>query len=289
LMLVSFAVNLLTLGPDVGAMAQGFVPSMGNIDLAVLGLVGTTFVITAAYYQAYLVRQKGWKEPELQSGLIDARIGSGIMFLITLMLLSTAAAGIYTGEKITLSSPVAVAVALEPTFGSSGKIIFCFGLFSAAYSSFLVNSMIGGFILSDSLGLGSKPTDLWPRLLTTAALLTGMFIALATIILDFDRTPTIIAAQAVTVLGAPLIAIVLLWLTSSEAVMGKAKNGPVLKTFGLVGLVLLLAMAYRTAFVSIPQKWNAWMNPSPVVAPVEVDPAVSEPSAVNGEENEGEN
>ena len=289
LMLVSFAVNLLTLKPDVGAMAQGFVPSMGKIDLAVLGLVGTTFVITAAYYQAYLVRQKGWKEPELQSGLIDARIGSGIMFLITLMLLSTAAAGIYTGEKITLPSPVAVAVALEPTFGSSGKIIFCFGLFSAAYSSFLVNSMIGGFILSDSLGFGSKPTDLWPRLLTTAALLTGMFIALATIILDFDRTPTIIAAQAVTVLGAPLIAIVLLWLTSSEAVMGKAKNGPVLKTFGLVGLVLLLAMAYRTAFVSIPQKWNAWMNPSPVVAPVEVDPAVSEPSAVNGEENEGEN
>lgn len=289
LMLVSFAVNLLRLGPDFGEMAQGFVPSPGNIDLEVLALVGTTFVITAAYYQAYLVRQKGWKESELKSGLIDARIGSAIMFLITLMLLSTAAAGLHTGEEIKLSSPVAVAVALEPTFGSSGKVIFCFGLFSAAYSSFLVNSMIGGFVLSDSLGLGSKPTDLWPRLLTTAALLTGMFIALAAIILDFDRTPTIIAAQAVTVLGAPLIAIVLLWLTSSEAVMGKAKNGPVLKVFGAVGLVLLLAMAYRTAFVSIPKKWNGWMNPSPVVAPAASESAVAAPVAGNGEENDGGN
>ena len=279
LMLVSFAVNLLRLGPDVGEMAQGFVPSFGNIDIAVLGLVGTTFVITAAYYQAYLVRQKGWKEPELASGLLDARIGSGIMFLITLMLVSTAAAGIYTGAEVKLSSPVAVAVALEPTFGASGKIIFCFGLFSAAYSSFLVNSMIGGFILSDSLGLGSKPTDLGPRLLTAAALLTGMIVALATMLLGFDRTPTIIAAQAVTVLGAPLIAVVLLWLTSREDVMGKAKNGPILKTFGGLGLILLLAMAYRTAFVSIPTRWNQWMAPRSVSAPADPAPTEEESSA----------
>ncbi|MDA1164774.1 MAG: Nramp family divalent metal transporter [Planctomycetota bacterium] len=288
LMLVSFAINLLSLGPDVGKLARGFIPSTGNIDIAVLGLVGTTFVITAAYYQAYLVRQKGWKEPELKSGLMDARIGSGIMFLITLMLVSTAAAGLYTGLPVKLSSPVAVAAALEPTFGQSGKIIFCLGLFSAAYSSFLVNSMIGGFILSDSLGLGSKPTDLWPRLLTTAALLAGMIVALASMVLGFDRTPTIIAAQAVTVIGAPLIAVVLLWLTSREDVMGTAKNGPVLKVVGLLGLVLLLAMAYRTAFVSIPNTWDKWMNPPSVMTPPESAPAVAEPSTANGEAENGE-
>ncbi|MDA0807248.1 MAG: Nramp family divalent metal transporter [Planctomycetota bacterium] len=288
LMLVSFAINLLRLKPDVGAMAQGFIPSFGNIDIAVLGLVGTTFVITAAYYQAYLVRQKGWKEPELKSGLIDARIGSGIMFLITLMLVSTAAAGIYNGQPVKLASPVAVAVALEPTFGQSGKIIFCFGLFSAAYSSFLVNSMIGGFILADSLGLGSKPTDLWPRLLTTAALLTGMIVALATMLLGFDRTPTIIAAQAVTVLGAPLIAVVLLWLTSREDVMGQAKNGVVLKAVGGLGLVLLLAMAYRTAFVSIPATWDKWMNPPTAMLPTKAVSSVSLPPENRGKLLEGQ-
>jgi manganese transport protein len=288
LMLVSFAINLIRLGPDLGKMAIGFIPSTGNIDIAVLGLVGTTFVITAAYYQAYLVRQKGWKEPELKSGLMDARIGSGIMFLITLMLVSTAAAGLYTGAVVKLSSPVAVAVALEPTFGPSGKVIFCFGLFSAAYSSFLVNSMIGGFILSDSLGLGSKPTDLWPRLLTAAALLTGMIVALASMILGFDRTPTIIAAQAVTVIGAPLIAVVLLWLTSREDVMGKAKNGPVLKAIGLLGLVLLLAMAYRTAFVSIPKTWDKWMNPPEVTTLPEAAAAVAVLTESNGEQPEGQ-
>lgn len=254
LMLISFALNLITLQPDPVALAKGFLPSAGTFDIALLGLIGTTFVITAAFYQAYLVQQKGWNEDELRSGILDARVGSVIMALITVMLMSTAAAGLYTGSEITLGNPVAVAEALEPTFGTQGKVIFCLGLFSAAYSSFLINSMIGGFIVSDGLGLGSDPHDRWPRILTTVALLTGMIVAIATLVMDFDRTPTIIAAQAVTVVGAPLVAGILLWLASSRDVMGSHKNGPVLTTFAAIGLVLLLAMAARTAIVTLPNK-----------------------------------
>jgi NRAMP (natural resistance-associated macrophage protein)-like metal ion transporter len=253
LMLISFAVNLIILKPDLGSLCRGFIPSWGTLDLTVLGLIGTTFVITAAFYQAYLVRQKGWDEQELRSGIVDARVGSVIMALITIMLMSTAAAGLYTmGQSVLLTSPVEIADALEPTFGTRGKIIFCLGLFSAAYSSFLVNSMIGGFIFADGLGLGSQASDRWPRLMTMAALLTGMAVALAVIMLGFDRTPTIIAAQAVTVVGSPLVAGVLLWLTSRKDIMGQHVNSPALTVLGGVGFVMLLAMAGRTAFVSIP-------------------------------------
>jgi len=253
LMLISFGVNLISLKPDPAALLRGFVPAAGTIDLAVLGLIGTTFVITAAFYQVYLVQQKGWDAREVHTGIVDARIGSVIMALITIMLMSTAAAGLYNGAPITLKDPVAVAEALEPTFGTQGKIIFCLGLFSAAYSSFLINSMIGGFILSDGLGLGSKPTDLAPRLLTTCALLTGMTVALATIVMDFDRTPTIIAAQAVTVVGAPLVAAVLLWLASSREVMGEHVTGIPTRVFAGIGLILLIAMAADTAINKLPK------------------------------------
>ena len=255
LMLISFAINLISLRPDPVALASGFIPSSGtNIDLALLGLIGTTFVITAAFYQAYLVQQKGWDVEQVYSGIVDARVGSVIMALITIMLMSTAAAGLYTGSELTLSDPVAVAEALEPTFGTSGKIIFCIGLFSAAYSSFLVNSMIGGFMIADGFGLGSKPADRAPRIMTTIALLTGMIVALAALIMDFDRTPTIIAAQAVTVVGAPLVAGVLFWLSSSKDVMGKHAAGTATKLLAAVGLVLLLAMAYDTATNKLPKK-----------------------------------
>ena len=261
-MLISFAINLVSLRPDPVAMARGFVPAIGQIDIAVLGLIGTTFVISAAFFQAYLVRQKGWGLAEVRSGIVDARVGSGVMALITVMLMSTAAAGLYTGSKVVLSDPVAVADSLEPTFGTSGKLIFCIGLFSAAYSSFLVNSMIGGFVLSDGLGLGSDGSDRWPRRMTVAVLLTGMVVALAAMVLDFDRMPTIIAAQAVTVVGAPLVAGVLFWLARSRKVMGNHASGPGTQVFAGIGLVLLLAIAANTAFVKLPGMVNQYRQPS---------------------------
>lgn len=272
LMLICFAINLFMLGPDPIDMAKGLIPSLGSSGevLPVLGLVGTTFVITAAFYQAYLVKQKGWSSEDIQSSLIDARIGSVIMFLITLMLMSTAAAGLYTGKPVMLANPVAVAISLETTFGASAKIIFCLGLFSAAYSSFLVNSMIGGFMAADALGFDCKPSDPAPRILTTIALLTGMSVGLAVIVFDFDRTPTIIAAQAVTVVAAPLVAGVLLWLTSSHDVMGESLNGPITKAFAGIGLVLLIAMAARTAIVTLPagvQKYRESKSAAAFVSP----------------------
>ncbi len=271
LMLICFAINLLRLRPNVAAMAKGFVPSLGNSGemLPILGLVGTTFVITAAFYQAYLVRQKGWKLTDLSSGLIDARIGSVIMFLITVMLMSTAAAGLYTGQTVELSNPIAVATSLEATFGPTAKIIFCVGLFSAAYSSFLVNSMIGGFMAADGLGWGSKPSDTGPRVMTTAALLTGMLVGVAVLMFNFDRTPTIIAAQAVTVVAAPLVAGVLLWLTSSRDIMGEHVNGPVTVGLGSIGLVTLIAMAGKTALVDLPGKIDSYMHPPAAVETVQ--------------------
>lgn len=253
-MLISFAINLFTLKPDPVAMAKGLVPSAGTVDLSVLALIGTTFVIAGAFYQAYLVQQKGWDEHQVRIGILDARVGAAIMALITIILMSTAAAGLYTGSPVTLANPVAVAEALEPTFGTSCKVIFCLGLFCAAYSSFLVNSMVGGFIASDGLGLGSGSHDRWPRIMTTLVLLTGMVVSLAALLLGFDRTPTIIMAQAVTVVGAPLVAVVLLWLASSRDVMGDQVNGPVTKVIAGIGLVVLLAMAANTALISIPNK-----------------------------------
>jgi manganese transport protein len=261
IMLISFAVNLGRLGPDPVAMAKGFVPTIEALDIAVLGLIGTTFVIAAAYYQAYLVQQKGWGLQELRSGIVDARIGSITIALITLMLMSTAAAGLFNGTPQTLANPVAVADALEPTFGAQGKLIFCLGLFSAAYSSFLVNSMIGGFILADGFELGSRPSDRWPRLLTAAVLMIGMAISLAVVFWNFDRTPTIIAAQALTVVVAPLVAGVLLWLTSSQSVMGEHANGPLTKGVAMAGFLILLAIAGHTAFVKIPAAIQQYLSP----------------------------
>ncbi|MBX3420771.1 MAG: Nramp family divalent metal transporter [Pirellulaceae bacterium] len=261
LMLVSFAINLIWLRPDPWAMASGLVPSLAHIDFAsnllpLLGLVGTTFVVTAAYYQAYLVRQKGWQVQDLSSGLLDARISALVLSLITIMLMTTAAVAFHQQSQsdptFKLTSPAAIGLGLQATFGEASRVIFCVGLFSAAYSSFLINSMIGGFMAADGLGWDIADNARGAKLLTTAVLLMGLVVGMAVVLLRFDRTPMIIVAQAVTVVIAPLVAIILVWLTASRTVMGRYANGWATNVVSVFGCIVLLAMAYKTAAIDLP-------------------------------------
>jgi len=146
-----------------------------------------------------------------------------------------------------------VGTALQPLFGKIGPTLFFLGVFAAAYSSFLVNSMIGGFILADGLGLGDRPGDRWPRIFTIMVLLTGMCVGLYCILFLESQSPVtlIVTAQAVTVLASPLVAGSLLWLTSRKDIMGENVNGPVALTLGLIGLVLLLAMSTNLAITRV--------------------------------------
>lgn len=265
-MLVSFAVNLAYARPNLFELLQGLVPpvwllrgdgvSRAEIDLSLLGLMGTTLVIAGAYFQAYLVRQKGWGKRELARGMVDARVGAMLMMLITLMLISTAA-GALRGVEIKEPRDIAAGLTI---FGTMGRVMFCAGLFSAAYSSFLVNSMVGGFVLSDGLGLGSEPRQWAPRLATTAVLLVGMFVALFTIASGTKPMPAIVFGQAVTVIASPLVAAVLLWLCNRRDVMGDDSNGWGSNVLGGLGLATLLAMATYTATNKVWPEVSGWLG-----------------------------
>jgi len=261
IMLVSFAINLFFAQPSLTELLRGLVPPLSSfwqpdtshespLNLSLLGLVGTTFVVSAAFYQSYLVRQKGWGRAEVRDSLVDARVGAIIMALITWILMSTAAAEL---RDQPLNQVGDVAAGLRPAFGALGHSLFCLGLFAAAYSSFTVNSMVGGFILSDGLRWGSEPHEWWPRLFTAAVLLVGMTVALLVITLkDFNPVPAIVAAQAVTVVASPLIAATLLWLTNCKDIMGEDRNGSALNLLAGLGVVLLVALSWYTATVKIP-------------------------------------
>ena len=119
LMLVAFAANLIYSGPNLLEFAKGLVPGgESKIDLSVLALVGTTFVVTAAFYQSYLVRQKGWGKDDLRTGILDARVGAGIMAVITLVLMSTAATLLYP----TFHKQMEITVANDSNF-TKGAIV----------------------------------------------------------------------------------------------------------------------------------------------------------------------
>jgi Mn2+/Fe2+ NRAMP family transporter len=164
------------------------------------------------------------------------------------MLIITAAEA-FRGRS--LENVAEVAIGLRPLFGEAGTALFCLGLFSAAYSSFLVNSMIGGFILADGFGLGSRPEDPWTRRFTALILVIGMVVALLVIKLRVNPLPAIVMAQAVTVVASPLMAAALLWLTNRNDVMQGDRNRWPTNLAAAVALLLLLGIAYYTVVAKI--------------------------------------
>ncbi|MBI07826.1 MAG: hypothetical protein CMI30_00580 [Opitutae bacterium] len=255
LMLLAFALNYfyaLSMAESSGSSP----PTEGG-DIPVLALVGTTFVITAAFFQTYLVRQKGWKRDDLPNVLLDARVGAGLMAMITLLIMANAAESL---RGMQLTNVEGVARQLRVLFGDQGQALFCVGLFCAAFSSFLINSMIGGFILADGLGLGQHPEDKWTKRLTAVVLLTGMVVALFVIKTGQSPVTAIVMAQAVTILAAPLLAAIMLWITNQSKVMGEDKNTPAMNLLAGLGFVMLLAMAYYTATAKVWPKVKVWLG-----------------------------
>jgi Mn2+/Fe2+ NRAMP family transporter len=249
LMIIAFAVNLIMARPDLISFGKGLLPlERSNLDISVLGLVATTFSIAAAFFQTYLVQQKGWGPDDLKRGLFDARVAAITMGIITIMLVTTAAA-VLKGQK--LESVGDVAIGLRPLFGSLGASIFCIGLFCAAYSSFVVNSMVGGFVMSDGLGLSCNSEDRVPRFFTVAVLLLGMLMAIWIIQTGVKPVAAIVFGQAVTVLAAPALAMLLWWLSNRKDLLGPRSSGWLTNMLAAFGFLLLLGMSYRTAVYKV--------------------------------------
>ena len=114
-MLIGFAANLVMAKPSIMSFLAGLIPGLPEgvtgdflpvveeiksadgaeevtrkvVDpwIAVQGLIVTTFSIAGAFYQAYLVKEKGWTAANLRQGLTDSVAGISVLVGITLMIL----------------------------------------------------------------------------------------------------------------------------------------------------------------------------------------------------------
>ncbi len=258
IMIIAFAINLFQVKPDWLKAIAGLIPSlpeqaangagMKEVMTPIVAMYATTFSVAGAFYQSYLVRQKGWTRANLKQGLIDSTLGISMLGLITLMVLITAAKVLYQNPDVeTLTSVSDVATSLEPGFGKSAMVIFSLGIFAGAFSSFLVNAMIGGSILADGFGLGGYIDQKWPKLFTVFALMVGMAVAIYTKTMGQKPVGLIIFAQSLTVLGIPMLAIAMLWLATRADMKGENAIPAWMKILGFIGLITSVLLAIRTA------------------------------------------
>lgn len=248
LMTVAFLINFGV----VLASPRDYTPSSEVADLdwlPLLGMIGTTYSIGGAYYQAYLVKEKGWGIQDVQRGTIDSIVSITILGAITAIILTTSWRVFY-GQPggVEFKDVGDVARQLQPSFGQGATIIFCLGILAGGLSSFLVNALIGGTVMSDSLGLGSRLEDRWTLHLTTLALVVGMAVGIGSLYSKDSTVHLITFAQALTVLGLPALAASLIYLgTRKEIREAGIVSWPIL-VLAVAGFFVSCLLAYMMVF-----------------------------------------
>ena len=242
IMILAFLTNLAFAKPNLISMFKGFIPLTfpTNALNEMTALVGTTFCLNVCIYQAYIVQNKGWNVENLRHGMRDTIAGIVMLSFITILIIMTSAAALYP-QGIKIATAADMAIQLEALFGKFAKYIFSIGLGAAAFSSLLVNSVIGGGLLSDGLGLGRTMQEKAPKVFTIFVMLIGMIIA---VFFKGNVVYALVLAQASSLFAVPSIAIGLFLLLNNKKVMGDLKNNVWQNIIAAFGLVLILVMVY---------------------------------------------
>jgi len=241
-MILAFFINLILTKPEISAVSRGFIPSGLSLDSlsVVSAMMATSFALAAALYQSYLAQDKGWKRENLKRSLKDTYIGIILLSLISATILITSAAALHP-RGILVNSAADMAMQLEALFGVSAKVIFSIGLCAAAFSSLMVNSVIGGGLLADGLGLGRSMNDRGPKIFIAAVLVIGMLVS---VLFKGNVIYALILAQASSMLAVPFIAVGLFLMLNNKKAMGTLTNNWVQNLIAITGFLVISIMVY---------------------------------------------
>ncbi|PKQ44419.1 Nramp family divalent metal transporter [Confluentibacter flavum] len=245
IMILTFVVNLVFIKPDIVDIVNGFVPkpfSKDNLS-ELAAIAGTTFVLNSALYQSYLVQNKGWGLADKAKATRDSNLGIFLLALMTVFVIATAASALKP-FGITINSASDMAIQLETLMGSYAKYIFAIGFSAAAFSSLLVNAVIGGGLLSDGLGLGQSMEQKVPKIFTMIILLVGMGTAMYVASATGSPVYSLIMAQASSIMAVPLIAIGLFLVLNNKSIMGEHTNSGYQNILSVIGFVLICILVY---------------------------------------------
>jgi manganese transport protein len=243
LMSAGFIASAVMAKPDWVQVADGFIPSLPpGAGVLLVALVGTNFSINAAFYTGYASRERGLRPEQYKAttlaDTIPGIVAPGIMTILVIVA-SAAALQASNGNASTLAD---LAKVLEPVAGPAGAMVFGLGFTGAAFSSMIANATAGGTLISDALGWGNKLDR--PRVKVMICLVLAFGLAV-TLLAQGSPIQVIVTAQALTVVVAPLLGILMLIMATRRDVMGRFVNRWWQTLLGLAGLAAILATCYR--------------------------------------------
>ena len=248
LMSTVFLLTFLMVRPPVATLVSGLLkPSLpeGSL-LTAIALIGTTVVPYNLFLHSSAVQEKWHADLPVADSLKAARVDTGLSIglggLITLAIMSTAAAAFFgTGAQISAAN---IASQLEPLLGPAARYFFAAGLFAAGLSSAVAAPLAAAYAVCGALGWERDLSSRRFRMVWILVLVSGTFFA----VIGTSPLAAILFAQAANGLLLPVCAVFLLVVMNRSQQLGDYRNGiasnllgafVVLVTLGLGGLKLL--------------------------------------------------
>ena len=238
LMSAAFLMTFLLIRPDLGAILQGFVPTIPEDGLmTAIALIGTTIVPYNLFLHAASVRER-WDVEQLPEAQLDNSISIGIGGLVSMTILATAAASLFGSGK-TIENAVDMAQQLTPLFGSLATVTLGAGLFAAGLTSAITAPLATGYIVQEIFRSSHSRRPFQIGALIVVA--TGTLASL----LGYRPVELIFIAQIANGLLLPIVAIFLLRLANNKQLLGTHAHGLGANILGAVILLVTSALGFR--------------------------------------------
>jgi NRAMP (natural resistance-associated macrophage protein)-like metal ion transporter len=241
IMALSFVLDAILIGPDVGALAAGFVPSVpdGSAFL-ITGLVGTTVVGYNLFLHASSVQER-WSGPEdLAESRTDTILSIIVGGAITCAVLVTAAAAFPVGTEI--ENVGTMAEQIEPLVGTHAKVLFSIGLFAAGFTSATTAPLAGAYATAGALGWDTDLKSTRFRAVWGSILLVGVVFSA----MGYSPVQAIVFAQVANGVLLPIVAIFLIYVMNDGDILGKYTNSTVQNALGAVVTLVATWLGIRT-------------------------------------------
>ncbi len=241
IMALAFAISALLVRPDIGRMIQGLVPSIPDEPrglLTAIALIGTTIVPYNLFLHAATARKR-WEAGDatsVQEAVSDTGISVGLGGLISILILSTAAASLF-GQGLEISSANDMALAIEPTYGVAARYLVGVGLLAAGFTSTVTAPMATAYALTEIIGRPSgKGHGVVYKGIALGILVIGTLVSLSGI----RPVDVIFIAQIANGVLLPIIAGSLLFAMNRKSLLGDHTNGLLANVLG--GAVVLISL-----------------------------------------------
>jgi len=249
LMSLAFITTFVMTKPDMGALFSGLSPDVPEgAWLTVIALVGTTVVPYNLFLHASAVKNKWHEATDLPQVRKDTVISIGVGGLISLAIISTAAAAFF-GQQVTVASAADMSVQLEPLLGSWASFAMGMGLFAAGISSSITAPLAAAYALSGMLGWGETGQNVvakdW-RFRTTWVVV--LFSGLALSLSGYKPITIIWFAQIANGILLPLLAVFLLFVMNRSDLLGGYKNTWVHNLLGLFVIMVTLFLGGKSLY-----------------------------------------